>query len=426
MRIQFENWIKSQLFGTEAESLFEEAVLCYKASAYRAALLFSYIGFQTVIRNRILTAKQPANVSDTYWKTIQSNLRDDDKWDNQAYDALQMKNPGPIFRLSEDVRNQLTYWKNRRNDCAHSKDNKIDFAHVEAFWLFIQSNLAKCLVNGSKESLLGEIRILFDRSQTPAGADYSYVVKQLPSAIERAELPTFFEEVDKAARKFGRYQNIEDITRLINGILNVNDDVIVQALINFLKLHEKLLLALLREHPNRIQFFAEDKSFIRKLWHQDLFTSKSDDSPLYCSLLRNKLIPESRIEEAHENAIKSGHPFSADAKTLCIDLLKENGFFDVYKKVVFENEHLNDWNWANANTELILFYLAKYEIDYVVAKGIKNTFSAKHYPYDLKSELDQFFEADKDKYEEFKNAILHEELSFTQPQHLNKPSHADR
>jgi hypothetical protein len=147
MRIEFDDWLSSQKISATAEGLFKESIVCYKASAYRAALLLSYVGLQTIIKDRLLSANCPSSIPAGQWAGIIRNLTDDDRWDSQVYGAIQMKSPASIFGISDDLRNQITYWRNRRNDCAHSKQNEINFPHVETFWLFIKSNLAKLVVN---------------------------------------------------------------------------------------------------------------------------------------------------------------------------------------------------------------------------------------------------------------------------------------
>lgn len=61
------------------------------------------------------------------------------------------------FKISKSRIAQMEYWRSLRNDCVHSKDNLIVAAHVESFWLFIQSILPKLVINGSKDFLLSEL-----------------------------------------------------------------------------------------------------------------------------------------------------------------------------------------------------------------------------------------------------------------------------
>jgi hypothetical protein len=66
--LQIEKWITEQDFPEEATNLLDEGITCYKAGAYRAGLLFSYLGFEKVIKNRLLDAKRPDNVPEGAWK----------------------------------------------------------------------------------------------------------------------------------------------------------------------------------------------------------------------------------------------------------------------------------------------------------------------------------------------------------------------
>jgi hypothetical protein len=61
--------------------------------------------------------------------------------DAATFDATQHKNPAPIFAIDQELRDQVKFWKDRRNDCAHSKQNQIIAAHCEAFYAFVRSTL---------------------------------------------------------------------------------------------------------------------------------------------------------------------------------------------------------------------------------------------------------------------------------------------
>ena len=138
MKLPFEEWILSQEISADAKDLISEAIVCYKANANRAALLFSYLCFQTIIRDRMLNANRPDNIPEGMWTDILKKLRNEDTWDQTVFDNLQRQQPKEIFILNDDIRNQITYWKNRRNDCAHSKNNIIGVSHVdEKFLVFI-------------------------------------------------------------------------------------------------------------------------------------------------------------------------------------------------------------------------------------------------------------------------------------------------
>lgn len=203
MKLEFEEWILSQKIGDSAKELFEEAIICYKASAYRASLLLSYLGFQTIIRDRIIISKCPSGFPESKWRMIQKDVTDENKWDNTVFDAIQTQSPSSIFPLTDDLRNQVSFWRNRRNDCAHSKRNEIGFAHVEAFWLFIKSTLGKFVVAGTKDELTNQIAIHFDRRLTPPGEDFTQIIDQI-SYIGSDELNDFFEKARETFEALAR------------------------------------------------------------------------------------------------------------------------------------------------------------------------------------------------------------------------------
>ena len=50
MKLFIEDWINSQQFEKEINILFEESFICYKAGAFRASFVFSYICFKDSIK----------------------------------------------------------------------------------------------------------------------------------------------------------------------------------------------------------------------------------------------------------------------------------------------------------------------------------------------------------------------------------------
>ena len=113
MFLDFEKWIYEQSIPQESLNTFLEAILCYKFGAHKASLLFSYLGFQLIVKDRVLYSNMPQLFPLNRWKQIQNDLRNDDKWDCTVFDAIQMKS-NIIFHISEDLRNQVKYWKKDR------------------------------------------------------------------------------------------------------------------------------------------------------------------------------------------------------------------------------------------------------------------------------------------------------------------------
>jgi hypothetical protein len=418
MHIIFEDWIKSQKISSTATDLFHEAVVCYKTSAYRASLLFSYLGFQTILKDRILYAKPPAGITPGQWGSIIKNITDDDTWDKSVFDTTQQKAPEPIFVLSDDVRNQVVYWRNRRNDCTHAKQNKIDYSHVEMFWSFIRSNLAKFVVNGSKDGLVNSTKSHFDYSLTPRGADFSHIIEQIPNAITSNELLSFFDEIYKIfhPNSAAKFIATTEERQFWVSILGIQSETISSKLGGFLQSKIHLLLDLLEHHPDQIHHFANNEKLIRKIWHDWLFSGKSSNHfPIYCSLLRNKLIPIAQITEAHEKII-SRLQYS-ELSDSDFQVLQDNGFFDAFRRKAFGTERMvSNYEWANQNVWLIILYLEKYPLDNDVIQAIDHAFGKKTHSFDLKRSLKELFRENKAKEDEYLTMLDKNQLE--KPQYL--------
>lgn len=397
MQIAFERWIQAQEIDRVAKELFTEASTCYRASAYKAALLFSYLGFQTILRERILSSRSPTGIPSGQWQDIKNNLLNDDRWDPQVFDATQMSSSRAVFRLTDDVRNQVLYWKNRRNDCAHGKTNEITHAHVDAFWAFIKSNLGKFVVDGSKEGLLNEIKIHFDRSLTPSGADPTYLIAKIPTAVEGNQVHTFLEEViNMIMGDSGLNIVSRDVVCFFDGMFNTGSEIVTTNLVNLLKSRFSLLRAILRISPDKLQYFSDDNRFIRRLWYAHLFRGQvGDDMSIYCALLRSNLIPPSELNEAHKTIIE--RTVRAPTTDEQFSILHSSGFFDILRNVAFAQGDINSFVWANNNAELIAYYLDKFKIDKEIAKTLAAAFDSKHHAWDLREQLNHLFRRRPDK-----------------------------
>jgi len=409
MKLEFEDWLLSQKISQTADSLFHEAITCYKASAYRASLLLSYVGFQTVVKDRILLATCPTGISQAQWTNIRKNLIDDDKWDSQAFDAVQTTKPSSIFGLSDDIRHQVVYWKNRRNDCAHSKQNEINNSHVESFWLFLKSNLAKFVVSGSKEGLLNEIRNHFDFSITPPGADCFHLVEQIPVAISVSDLADFFDEIYKMFRPGTSGYPLPPPMATSemdfwNKVLSLKDSGVVSKMIEYAKTKHRLVTDILRNHSDKIHYFTGDATFIRKLWYELLFDDQTArDFSVYCALLRNKLIPDNQIAEAHNKILSRSH--GAPVEEDCITTFIATGFFDAFRQEAFANHSLSIFDWANRNSQLTKLYLERFPIDDEIATALQRIFEYENHPWSVASELDGLFSYNAAKKKEILDAF---------------------
>lgn len=420
LKLPFEEWILSQEIPKDAKDLINEAILCYKSNAYRASLLFSYLCFQTIIRDRLLNSQKPDNIPERMWGKIHKHLRNEDTWDQTVYENLQRQQPREIFILNDDLRNQITYWKNRRNDCAHSKENIIGFSHVESFWSFIRSNLSKIMVNGSREALLNKIKRHFNISLTAPNTDISYIINEIPYAVEESELVLFFNSVfEYFKEEDGPLWDINDYyLEFWDKIFSLNNEKVTHQLIQFLKSNEDLVILFLRNHSQRITYFADDTSFIRNLWHSRIFENGFDakgDLKLYCAILRNGLIESNQLSEANEKIIFKYENVIPEEDDFYI--LKENNFFQTFKEVVFNTTYLNNFDKANNRKEIIIYYLERFPIDEHIVQSITSVFDYNVHPWHLRNSLNKFFAENQEKRTTFLDIL--DELELEIPKYLS-------
>ncbi len=298
MRLPFRNWLQEQLLDHDSRSLYDEAILSYQVGANRGALLLSYLAFLRTIAGRLMQASKPTCIPERLWESIQGGLRNDLQWERQAFDALSRTQPISIFLIDDEIRQQLEYWRGRRNDVAHSRGNEIGQAHVEAFWMFVRSNLSKFVVNGGREGLLERFRRHFDPGQTPPDQDFTHLVAEISSAVRPQERRDFFRSLVEATGAFGDidiaqmdYRIASKGKALLDSVSRVNDAVLIENLAEEMRARPDLLVACLLARPQLVHWFGEDRSLIRSLWHDLL--------PLEASIYHAPLILLRYVMRSH-------------------------------------------------------------------------------------------------------------------------------
>ncbi|EHQ26588.1 hypothetical protein BDD43_0611 [Mucilaginibacter gracilis] len=206
MKLIIEKWLDTQTLPLTAEPLLADAITCYKSGAYRASMLMSYLGFLMIIKDRVMNGDRPAMLPLHKWNEKRTLLQNEDKWEAEINSALQKKEEftgsgpsktkteDPFFYISEGLRQQLTYWKDRRNDCAHNKENIIIGAHIEAFWAFMISNLPKITLQGGMATLLQKLTSYYDPTQTPSGTPLMPILELISSSVETSKLDEFWNQ----------------------------------------------------------------------------------------------------------------------------------------------------------------------------------------------------------------------------------------
>ncbi|MBO0586472.1 hypothetical protein [Sporosarcina sp. E16_8] len=404
MRLPIEDWIEDlQSLNIENKNLFEESITCYKASAYKAALLFSFLGFQQIIKERILNAERPDYYQEQVWESIKRDLRKEEAWDTAVNEAIKKRDDNKkIFNISDDIRQQAIYWRYRRNDCAHSKPNIIKASHVEAFWFFLISNLTKFVVEGSKDSLTKKIKRHFDLNYTRDDADFMYLIREIPSAIQEDSIDEFITELNSMFAKSSFIYPADEgrAMAFLNEIINLNT-VISRKLIEFIKGYEQLELYFLAEYPEKVStFYHSDTTGIRNLWRVKLNKSTPGKLSIFTSLILNGYLGTEK-EEAIIHFINNNTD-AIPTEIECGHLLR-HGYFRMYESLIYADESplLNDFNFGNGSIKSIIGHLDIIDLSDNIVQSIQRIFQASPFPNKLRIALNKYFSENSTKKSEY-------------------------
>ncbi|KFF16944.1 hypothetical protein [Flavobacterium hydatis] len=363
MKLHIEIWVQEKGYSANVQELFKESTICYKNNAYRASLLFSYLGFLTIIKEKLINSKPPTAYNAGEWLAQLGKIKNDRIWEEEVFTAL-VKMDRPVFLMSEDLRDQIKYWRSRRNDCAHYKDNEIDSHHTDAFWSFLKSNIGKITVEGGMQSLLLKFDEHFDPTQTPKDSDYTHLIHDIDQSVLQAELELFFKNVYTITESRVYWES--EILEVYNKILKLSSPRVQGALIQYLKASKKDI-AFLLFNPERIFDFGYGAKEIRKIWFERMLAAQSTGNPfnLYAFLLQNNIIPKDEIPEANEkifNSYKQQGPAKIP-ENKDLDTLKANGFFQSVFDIAITKKDLKDYLWVNGKCDLIGCFIENHPLN---------------------------------------------------------------
>ena len=361
MKIPFEEWTIQKRFSKNVTVLYNEAFTCYKNSAYKASLLFSYLGFLTILKEVIIKSTKPSIVPQGRWDNIIGKLQNDDTWEKAVYEEL-INGASPIFNINDDLRQQIKYWKDRRNDCAHFKANDIESHHTESFWSFVKSNLSKITIEGGKESLLNKFEKHFDPTFTPFDADVDSLIREIDESVEPTELSSFWEELIERIDPYGFiFQGESHATKIVNKVFECCGENTIESLSIFLKT-KKYDLTIVALHPDKINYLNYSASEIREIWRTRILNRKSTAFSIYATLLRNSLIPSAEIKEANKYMIENLSDNRPEDEPTHL-ALAANGFGDLLFEIAIHETRLKNWfHFVNPRADMIAYYIEKYPL----------------------------------------------------------------
>lgn len=435
MRLPFRDWVLGQNLDDESLSLFEEAFSCFFARAYRASLLFSYLGLLRVLARRLLTADRPGEVPEKDWDRLQAGLRNEERWEQTVLEASVKQQPYSYFLADDDVRRQMHYWRDRRNDAAHSKANAIDHVHVESLWLFIRSNLPRLVVNGGREALLERFRRHFDPDYTPPGKPINPLVDQIPEVLRPAELVSFLAALfdlvglpndGEESVKWGQPLRPKS-SNLLNALTALERDEVHEALAEYLEKDQEkkreegpekdssILVAVLWAYPSVLLSYATRPDLVRQLWRRILPFASDRELPVefggrvrlslrtIAAMLRHGLVKEDEWPEVMEHLLdrlncerlSDFYPEYGMIEDDLLDELEPFGFLEAVYRRVFEVP--DGRKWLYANWDLLLAYIERRPMDERVTRWYLSLFEPekRNAPaqFSRKEEWDYWFAA---------------------------------
>lgn len=310
--------------GTVLRDILNDAIRCYRNGIARPALMLSYIAFIQAVRDNLLKSDMPKGFNEPRWKACMSKLRQENAWDEQVISCIKCRENPPYFELPDSLRDDVCYWRNRRNDCAHYKDSEITLSHVAAFWVFIMDNYNKFTPIGSLMQSVNDYKRHYNVSITPKGTSTEVIFKRLCLAIKTEDdLLLFLKETDSC-------MEYEEQARLLHDLLmdERHKTKVISLLTGKLK-QVKMYLALKPADVSVV--LGNNPEMTRKFWYEDfmLFASCAN---VYVEMLRAKMIPQGEIKESLEMLLK--HEYKRGAFYLDnpedFNVLKENGLYDIF------------------------------------------------------------------------------------------------
>ena len=384
--------------GTVLRDILNDAIRCYRNGIARPALMLSYIAFIQAVRDNLLKSDMPKGFNEPRWKACMSKLRQENAWDEQVISCIKCRDNPPYFELTDSLRDDVCFWRNRRNDCAHYKDSEITLSHVAAFWVFIMDNYNKFTPIGSLMQSVNDYKRHYNVSITPKGTSTEVIFKRLCLAIKTEDdLLLFLKETDSC-------MEYEEQAQLLHDLLM--DERHKSKVISLLTVKLKRVKMYLALKPADVSVvLGNNPEMTRKFWYEDfmLFASCAN---VYVEMLRAKMIPQGEIKESLDMFLK--HEYKRSAFYLDnpedFNVLKENGLYDIFIEEYLSKDFV--CNNPGEKCHKTDFYISLIQcggisdkLIKVLSESIKGSF-----PYTLKNRLKgEIFKEEENKKQYFES-----------------------
>ena len=387
MKLKFEKFIDGRNFSSKAKALFQEAIICYKFSAYRASLIMAYLGFMQLIKDKLLIS-DPANGYDIdrWRRDVLHKIKKEECWDKEVFEIL-IRTKNPIFSINEGLKTQLYYWKDRRNDCAHFKKNNISQCHVEAFLEFVESNIDKFIMLEGVEFLIEQFKNFF--TEYYQEKDLDALISKIFVIFNEDMFEDFLDKIYDIFTEKTYESKIDDLHPWFNEIPE-ELNILFSKLVILSDNYENFKEILHRKIKNNKSFYMQLCNYNTKIYtlvppSEEIkeFFYNNEEGEYYYSLFKYfiKDIPEKLREKAYNKFLKK-LPYGIEK-----DLEKNCDMYNLLelKKYILLDQFINNFEWANKNKYLVLKVFELLNKDDEMALELRGIFSNVHHPFDLKN-----------------------------------------
>lgn len=384
--------------GTALRDIFNDAIKCYRSGIARPALMLSYIAFAQAVRYNLLHSERPEGFEEHQWNKKMEGMRNEDKWDETVLQCIQKQSADgkpAFFDIPQNLRDDVGYWRNRRNDCAHYKDSEITLSHVSAFWSFLMDNYHKFTPLGGLQQSINEYLVHFDITKTPRGKSTEKIFQRLANVIKTAD------DIYRFLYDTSALMDVEDQCLVLHQLLH--DDKHRQVVIEYLNAKIKRLLQYLRYYTTDVSLvLGNNKENARKLWHDDL-TTNAYDAPIYFEMMRAGMIEGDEIKESLALLLDNDYKLNRCSVNKDEDFAMLNGkgiydmFIDTYCTQSFLCKNPREKSYK---TIFYIGYILKGGINAQLVSNLSEAWTS-NFPYILRDRLKEVFAKD-----EYKQAYL--------------------
>lgn len=395
---KFKSWLLSypEFQDPSLKEMLDDAIKCYQNGIARASLLLSYNAFLLVIRGKILAYKNiPQKYKQSEWENKVKKLRDDEKFEEELINLLCAGVDKSIFDYGtkKNLHSDFDYWRRRRNDCAHGKNNTITLSNVCAFWTFIMDNYIYYNMEGSLQRSINEYIEFFDPNYTSPNTSDEKIFPHLCDAIHSEE------DVKIIMNGIGQ-KNGERLMELVHRLLqNCRTEPYTKSYL--LNINEDALWKYIQKYTDdipRLYNTDVDATKIRNIWYTKTCQS-TWCLPIYTTLLDCQYIKKGDILESMERQI-NGWKIQGSLQFLDeykIDILRKNKFREAFENTAFNDLFSTDFNKQSSLCYHTNFYMSVFRnfgiSNFQVTKMIDNFNEHGNFPYTLASQLFDEYES---------------------------------